>query len=146
MYEDEIETPEGLEAFCDMTQNDRERTRCLNGLFYVVTPRLDFDVEQTAAFCDALDGTTRVQCYANAASRMIETDYRLSERAASLCDAARDKRARGRCFEELLLFSTYNFHEDSEPFFTLCEAMPKPWQTRCIEKDPPRSSPSSYEQ
>lgn len=145
LYEDEIETPQGLAAFCDMLETDSGRTRCLNGLFYIVTPRLDFSLERIVPFCDALNGTTRVQCYANAASRMIETDYRLSERAIALCKAATDTRAHDRCLEELLLYSTYNFHEGSDSFLTICNAMPEPWKTRCLNKERPTASPHSYE-
>lgn len=135
MFEDEIKTPDGLVEFCSRNLSKRMEQICYNGIFYVLTPRFDFDEEKISALCEGLPDEPRVQCYGNSASRMIETDYRLQEKAVSLCEKADEFGAGEKCFNELLLYSTYNFHIDSPEFFEFCSIMPEPWQSKCLNKE-----------
>jgi hypothetical protein len=135
MFEEEIKTPEGLTSFCSRNLTKRMEQICYNGMFYVLTPRLDFDEEKISALCEGLSGEPQTQCYGNSASRMIETDYRLQEKAISLCQKAEKYGAGEQCFRELLLYSTYNFHVDSPEFFEFCSIMPEPWKSKCLNKE-----------
>ncbi|PIR82861.1 hypothetical protein COU20_00055 [Candidatus Kaiserbacteria bacterium CG10_big_fil_rev_8_21_14_0_10_59_10] len=147
LYEDEILTPEGAVAFCGVLRaraGAEQNTRCLNALFNILSSRFGFDGETLASFCGALGGAERTQCFANAASRMIETDYRLAEGAAALCATAPEA-SRTRCFEELLFYSTYNFHAGSDEWRALCEALPGEWRARCFEGDASALAPQAYQ-
>lgn len=133
LFDAEIHTPEGLVSFCDKETNVDSRRTCYSGLMYVITPSFDFDARKVAAFCEALPERVQGLCFGNAASRTIETDYALADKAVAICESAGDMRE--RCFEELLFYSNYNFHRDSLEQQTFCYALPIPWAARCGEKE-----------
>jgi len=85
-------------------------------------------------FCSGLVQERMGQCFANASSRMIETDARLIDRSLALCAKANVLGVGEECYEELLLYSIYNFHVGSQDFFQLCNALPDPWNTKCLNR------------
>ncbi|MCP6719986.1 MAG: hypothetical protein KJI72_01490 [Patescibacteria group bacterium] len=130
----ELKNPENLVRFCSMTE-ESERTRCYNVIFYVMTAQLGFNVETLQNYCAGLPKERQGLCFANAASRMIETDYRNIDKSVRLCTTAEDYDADEECFAELLQYSTYNFHAGSEAFFRLCNSLPEPWSEKCLSKN-----------
>ncbi|KND48243.1 MAG: hypothetical protein AB199_04415 [Parcubacteria bacterium C7867-004] len=142
LYRASIQKPEGLTAFCALAIDAESKNRCYNAMFYVITPQFDFNEPRIVSYCNGLENPWKSQCYANAASRSIETDYRLIPRAVSLCKKAEDVGVGDRCYAELLFYSSFNFHKGSEGLTKLCEALPEPWSARCFAGDvgshPPR--------
>ena len=104
-------------------------------MFYVTTAQFDFDVNKIANFCDALPRDVKGRCFASAASRMIETDYRNIDLAVSLCESAVDVKAKDACFKELLFYSNYNFHTGSAEFLKICHALPESFSSSCLSGD-----------
>ena len=135
MFEEEIQTPEGIVEFCSRNLTKRQEQICYNGVFYILSPRFDFDTEKIAPFCEQLPNEWKGQCYGNSASRMIETDYRLQEGAMALCNRAEEAGFGQACYTEMLLYSTYNFHTDSPEFERFCELFPDEWERRCLNKE-----------
>lgn len=135
LFRDEIMTPDGLVEFCSHTI-PQEIDRCFLSLFYVLPVQFNFDIEKMRTFCTGLPQKRKRQCFANMASRLIETDYRNTELAVDLCTSAVPYDADGACFQELLLYSTYNFHVNSQEFYHLCNSLPGEWKEQCLKKRP----------
>jgi len=134
LYYNEIITPEGLVEFCAQMKADGQEDRCYNALFYVITAQFSLDENRVKDFCGGLPQDRMGQCFANASSRMIETDARLVDRSVALCATAAAFDVGGKCYEELLVYSTYNFHAGSENFYRLCNALPDPWSAKCLAR------------
>jgi len=131
LFRMEIMTPDGLVKFCSETI-PQEVDRCYTSLFYVLPVQFQFDIEKLHTFCTDLPQKRKTQCFANIASRLIETDYRNIDKSVDLCRNAIPYDTDGACFQELLLYSTYNFHKGSEEFYALCNALPENWKKKCI--------------
>lgn len=141
LYRARLDDPEGLEAFCKLTPGAAEQDRCFNAMFYVLTAQFNFDETKITKLCDGLSGSRGGQCFANAASRLIETDYRLIDRAVGLCKIA-DEHGKGqRCYDELVFYSSFNFHQGSKEHDALCAALPDPWRTSCADGTASRMPP-----
>lgn len=135
LYFEDLKKPQNLVEFCSYLGADPgEEDRCYLALFYVLTAQFSFDEEKINDYCLGLSGKRRGQCFANAASRMIETDWSLIGKSVSLCSTADELGVGEACYEELLLYSTYNFHPGSEEFYNLCNSLPESWKTRCLDK------------
>ena len=133
LYREEITTPSGLVKYCSKVENSGQRSRCFNGMFYIVTPLFNFEEKKLTDFCGKLPKNILSQCFANAASRMIEVDWRFSEKAVTLCKDSAKFGGDEACFNELLVYSTYNYHPGSEEFFNLCNSMPPVWREKCTK-------------
>jgi hypothetical protein len=132
--EDILANPDGLVDFCSKS-DPLQQSRCYNGLFYVITAQFAFDSAKIETYCNELPDTWQGQCFANAASRMIETDYDYLTRAISLCQDAEKTSVKDKCFNELVTYSTYNFHKGSDQALKVCQNVPKPWQDECFNRN-----------
>jgi hypothetical protein len=131
LYRESLNQPQGLMSFCSLMPGEANEQRCYNAMFYVLTAQYAFDETKIIPLCEGLPTNRKAQCFANAASRFIETDYRLTDKAITLCKLATEHGVGDACYNELLFYSTFNFHEGSEAFNHLCAALPEPWSTRC---------------
>jgi len=136
LFVDEFDTKFGaIESFCSRDLSKRDTTRCLNGVFYVMSARSNFEEDKIADLCSYVSSKNKAQCYANSASRFLETDYKLAEKAIGVCDRAREDGVSDSCYDELLFYSSYNYKANSEPFLRLCEALPSPWKEKCVNNE-----------
>lgn len=131
----EVRTPEGLMKFCSLFDAQFRRA-CFSGMFYVLAVQFNFDDRVIKDFCLGLPDPERGQCFAGTASRFIETDYRLIDRSVAFCRAAEALGVAEDCYKELLFYSTFNFRPDSPDFQRLCERLPEPWKTKCLDREP----------
>lgn len=129
LYFNEIMTPSGAVEFCESTD---KKNRCFNGLFYVIAAQFKLDDEKIIEFCSNMVSRWRSLCFSNSASRMIETDYNLIQRAAEVCKAAENYEAGEVCYQELSFYATFNFHPGSQEFYQLCQTLPEEWQGKCL--------------
>ncbi len=134
LYLQEIEKPAGLVKFCSgsMIQSRDAEDRCYLGMFYVLTAEFQFDLSKVKELCLGLPSLRLNQCFANAASRMIETDYRNISLVTDFCSQVPSEDGKNICFRELIRYSTYNFHPGSNEFFQLCNGLPDKWKTQCL--------------
>jgi hypothetical protein len=133
LYRESIDEPAGLAHFCSLVPDAQSEQRCYNAMFYVLTAQFNFDMSRIEPLCIGLPEKRMAQCFGNAASRLIETDYRLIPDAIALCKTADAHGVGARCYDELLFYSTFNFHVGSDAFNTLCSSLPEPWSTTCKE-------------
>lgn len=130
----EVKSPDGLVEFCSYQKLVEQVDRCYLSLFYVLTAQFNFDQGKIESFCIGLPDARKGQCFANAASRMIETDKNNISKSVELCSRADRLRIGEMCYQELLVYSTYNFHAGSKEFFTLCNSLPSQWKEKCLGK------------
>lgn len=123
--QDIMNSPDQLIRFCSQEEIARQ-PRCYEGLFYVLTAQFNFDLDRIRNYCVALPQELEGKCFADSASRLIETDYRNIAKAVNLCDGVDE------CFNKLLEYSTYNFHKGSTEFFSLCNGLPDLWKNKCL--------------
>lgn len=136
LYRDTLLEPGNVQKFCerasDATTKLGTEGYCYNSLFYITAAQLNFNAENVATFCGTVPSERKEQCFANSASRFIETDYRLAKDAVRLCTLATERAIGEGCFNELLRYSTFNFHIDSPDFNAFCATLPEPWRARCV--------------
>ena len=137
LFIDEIrEDVTKVESFCNRGFTQHERSRCFNGIFFVLAAHSDFTPESITSMCSALsDPDIRARCYGHSASRFLETDHRLAIEAAAVCKAAEDDGVGQQCYEEILFYSSFNYHKNTEPFLRLCAVLPEQWANRCLNAD-----------
>lgn len=133
LYRASFDAPSGLEAFCSLASANADSKRyCYNAMFYVLTAQYNFDKDKITQLCEGVPQERKGQCFANAASRLIETDYRLIPDALEMCKRADTDGVGPRCYDELLYYSAFNFHQGSDAFNALCKALPEPWSGKCF--------------
>jgi hypothetical protein len=129
----EILTPKGVVKFCTnsllLTESDQHR--CFTGMFYIYTAQVQLNSAKVTDYCNGIIPSRSGLCFANGASRMIETDFRNIKTAANLCSAAKLDVAREQCFSSLLSLASYDFHPDSPERSELCNVLPEPWKSKC---------------
>ncbi len=139
---DQIKNPAWLETYCAHAVDSVQRDRCFSAMFYVLTPMMDYNPDQVKNFCGSLSGLRQPQCFADAASRTIETDSSLIAKAVSICSAAKVLAMDERCWQELVKFSTFNFHAGSQEFYNLCNSLPDKWRVSCLRASGPQPAPA----
>ena len=135
LYRAEIMTPEGVVKFCNHFKTEDFRRGCYTDLFYVVTAQVQFDTEFMKNYCSKLPEGVSGRCFASTASRLIETDYGNMAKSANVCKSATKASDKNECFEELVFYSTFNFHPGSEEFKKICNELEQPWKNQCLSKN-----------
>lgn len=132
LFFEELLKSSGLVKFCTnpILKEPNEQDQCYMGLFYVMTAQFKFDLDKINNYCLGLPQLRKNQCFANVASRLIETDYRNIPKAIQFC--ASSESSKGYCYDELIKYSTYNFHSGSKEYFELCNSLPNPWKDSCL--------------
>jgi len=141
-YRDDLQESSVLQAFCNLVPDQRSVNRCYNAMFYVLTAQFGFDKDKIISLCEGLPKERQGQCFANSASRFVETDYRLAQRAVEVCDLAEERGVGDRCYSELLFYSTFNFHPGSEEFKNMCNVLPESWEKKCLTGEGLKTQPS----
>ncbi len=131
LYRPELEKPEGLTEYCSKASSG-ERDRCFSALMYVMTAIFNLDSDKVLKYCPGLVGDQRGRCFASAAGRMIEVDYRNIEKAAGLCTQAEKYDKKHFCFNTLLQYSSYNYKVGSQEFYHVCNSLPEEWKSKCL--------------
>jgi len=131
LFRAELEKPQGLANYC-LQSIPTEVDRCFDSTMYVITAQFGLNSERILSYCPGLPGLRQGRCFANAASRMIETDYKNITKAVDLCIAAKEYDKNNQCFKELLMYASYNYHVGSKEFTHVCNTLPDSWKTECL--------------
>lgn len=129
--DDQIETPEGIMNYCNYTNKSEEKRKCYNKLYYSLMAKYDFDTNRMLAICKKMPKNLMPQCFANTASRLIETDHSLFARSAEICTLAKKFAVEKECYEEIIHYLNFVLHPDSEKSLKLCQSLPQPWNSKC---------------
>lgn len=127
---DLIRTPQGSYAFCS-AQDVPYRERCLRSMYYIVMAQFGFDLSRMDEYCAAAPSEVRGLCYANAATRLIETDLRNIPETVAFCAKAEARGEGGACYEEIASHAEFYVPSRSPAFATLCSSLPSPWSEQC---------------
>jgi hypothetical protein len=131
------QNPQFVTAFCG-TVEEKFKERCYNGVFYILVVQFRFNLDQMYAYCTRLSDPLSGRCFANTASRLIETDWENINNAVGWCNRAERVEDKEACFSELVVYASYNFHKDSGEFRALCTGLEDPWKERCFGSSMPR--------
>ncbi|MEX2008008.1 MAG: hypothetical protein WD850_00715 [Candidatus Spechtbacterales bacterium] len=131
LYSAEIQNADGLTAFCSAVPEGPDRNLCFTDIFYVLTAQFEFDHASIVGLCSSMPEARKGQCFASAASRFIETDAQLTDRAVALCAAATRETEQRKCYEELVFYASYNFKKGSKEFEHLCGSLPMSYREGC---------------
>ena len=131
LFAKEIKSPSGLIAFCSR-EDPAERSRCFDGLFYILTVQFQFDTNKMAGFCAGFADPERGRCFAGVVSRLIETDYRNVPASIRFCSEVASVDSTGACFKGLVSDASFHFHAGSKEFFNLCTRLPDGWKEICL--------------
>lgn len=131
LYADQVKNPQGLIRFCSTLEEGAGRERCYNGMFFVIPTQFQLNREKIIAFCREIPLSVRGRCFANGAGRMIETDTKLINESLAICAAAATADAGDECYNELVIYSQFNFHSGSDAQKELCNGLPDKWRAHC---------------
>jgi hypothetical protein len=132
LFRDQILSPTRLADFCSKV-GEKYVSRCYNSLFFVVTAQLNLNADRVFDYCSNIPSDKRSMCFADAAGRMIEVDSENIAKATEFCGRALELDPQGKCFDELVAYSTYNFHKGSDQYYELCNSLPSKWKERCLK-------------
>jgi hypothetical protein len=93
--------------------------------------RFNFDESRMEQLCLGLPKSISAQCFANTASRMIETDAKLADRAIAVCAFAQARKQGEPCYRELVNYSRFIFNAYSPEALAFCARLPAPWNIQC---------------
>jgi len=128
----QIQTAEGIVKYCSYSDDNGEKRKCYNKLFYSLMSIFDFDIERMKPICVSLPKILESQCFANIASRLIETDKRLIEKSVDVCKYAAHLGMAEECYNELVHYANFVFLPGSEDFNKLCRILPDTWLEKCL--------------
>jgi hypothetical protein len=132
-YPEVAKDPKVLTEFCNyLTYDESEYDRCFLSLTYVMTAQNEFDEVKISDFCEGLTGKYISECYGHAASRMIETDWDNIDKAIHLCREAESLGNGRACWEEMVVYASYNFHKGSSQHLDTCNKLPHEYKIKCI--------------
>ncbi len=127
----QVETAEGIVQYCNYSNDSAEQRKCYNKLFYSLMSRFDFDTEFMKNLCQKMPQNKMGQCFANTASRLVETDKNLVDKAIQICDFASQFKMEGECYNELIYYASTIFLKKSPEALAMCGKLPQPWTDKC---------------
>ncbi|MEN9621827.1 MAG: hypothetical protein RLZZ67_261 [Candidatus Parcubacteria bacterium] len=130
--EGSLRTTEGVIDYCSYALDTGEKKKCFNKLFYGLMASYQFDTDKMKKLCLELPLDIKAQCFANTASRLIETDRLLIERAVAICDYAAERGVGEVCYKEMSYYAGFLYAPESKDFTKLCMLLPTQWQTKCL--------------
>lgn len=127
-----IQTAEGVLEYCSYSTEASEKKKCYNTLFYSLMSMFEFDENRMKKLCENLPLEVKGQCFANTASRMVETDKDLVARAVSVCEDAAKFNLAEQCFRELLYYASFSLHPNTKELTQFCNHFPNTQQKKCL--------------
>lgn len=126
-----IASPEGMLAYCAYSTDPKEQAACFNKMIYSLMASVDFNQEKVTAMCLRFDGALQGSCFAHMASRMIETDKKLIQKALDVCTYATTRGVGGACYTELFYYAGFLYKKDTHERVQLCDGLPEDVRTAC---------------
>jgi hypothetical protein len=133
LYRSLISTPETVMAACQQLSADpSDFNRCMSGTFYVAMAQANLSVEWAGEFCSAVPTEVSGLCFANSASRLIETDSRNVAKSLEVCQLAENAGEGESCYGELLKYSNFIFKYTDPEYTQLCNGLPEEQKQKCL--------------
>lgn len=134
LYRSLTREPETVTASCkQFPVGTADFVRCMNGTFYVAMAQSNLSVEWAGDFCAQVPSHVKALCFANSASRLIETDHRNVAKALAVCELAAAAGEGDACYDDLVRYSGFIFKYIDPEFYELCNGMPDRHKTVCLK-------------
>lgn len=132
---DDIQKAEAIVEYCTYAEDISEKRKCYNKLFYSLMSIFNFDTKKLIPICLGLPQSIKGQCFANTASRLIETDRRLIKESVAVCKEADKIGIANECYQELSHYAGFVFPVKSPEFYELCDNLPNKWKEQCLSRN-----------
>jgi hypothetical protein len=133
LYRSLITEPETVMVSCkQLPENSVDFVRCMSATFYVAMAQANLSVDWAGEFCTNVPAQVTSLCFANSASRLIETDHRNVARSLEVCQLAEAAGEGEACYDELLKYSGYIFKYTEPEYAELCNGLPAEQKRECL--------------
>jgi hypothetical protein len=129
----QIKDPKNVVPYCSYLKDPFQNNLCFTFLIHIVM-QMSFDEAKMTAYCEGIPASWRGECFAQTATTLLDTDSRYTERAVKLCELAAKSDAEGKCYKELLRYSTYVFNAGSPERDNFCMLLPGTYKNECLIK------------
>lgn len=134
LYRSLTSQPENVMASCkQLPEDSADFLRCMSGTFYVAMAQSNLSVEWAGDFCSRVPSSVSGLCFANSATRLIETDSRNVARSLEVCALAQAAGQGDACYRDLVRYSGFVFKQTDPEFFELCNGLPADYKSQCLE-------------
>ena len=100
-------------------------------LFYTVGQGVNFDETRISEFCSAVPDKYQGNCFRDAALSMIQADPKFIEKSVNICKGIQNRTHQNTCYDGLVNYASYRFHQGSIEHETLCKLLPAQWEIKC---------------
>lgn len=131
-HREELETPEGIIAFCSNGPAYNDEARCyttvltINARFSLNRP------EFMADLCSGVPGKYQEECFEIGSTAIIEENRIDYNTAFSFCERAEDERIKDACYENLTGYVTFVYSPGAPEARAYCEHLPEKWRATCL--------------
>jgi hypothetical protein len=133
----EIDTPEGLLAFCGYAKDEIPKRICISAQMNHVTESLVVRQGQSLtsleAYCRALPKPEQTWCFGGAASRLVQLDPVYQDLAREVCVLADESGVGEYCWLGLADYGGFSFPAGSREKRDYCNKLPSGYQSDCYE-------------
>ncbi|MBI5613355.1 hypothetical protein HY947_00350 [Candidatus Gottesmanbacteria bacterium] len=130
LFREKFQIPEGLMSHCGFLPPDLQ-DRCFRALSYVMTVQMGFSEEKLEPYCSHLMPPFAARCFAMAASRFIETDWKNIDKALAWCKRVSSFDPDGECYLELSKTASFTVPRGSAEQKKICDGLPRNIQAEC---------------
>ncbi len=136
---DQIQTPEGFEAFCGYSKENIEQLKCYSRTISPIASNFalkENNLKKMADFCSSLTSKFRSVCFANAARRIIQINVHFIDKAVAICGLAAEASTDDGeiCYKFITDYGhwIYDIKTQSEHYKDYCSKFPSNWENKCM--------------
>lgn len=118
--------------FCSSRADETYEATCYSAVLYGTARLFLESPARLLTLCSEMPFERSEECYGIGAATFIEEDKNLIDDAVKFCSKAQPIHAVEGCYDYLLNVAGFIFHQNSSEYTLLCNALPKPWNERCI--------------
>jgi hypothetical protein len=105
----ELRTPQGLQEFCSYATTEWGKKSCLGNMLSSIT--VEFVIEQNAMdkltnLCTNLPTPMNSECFGFAATRLVQVDPNLTQKAVTVCKTAEQFGISDTCYQYLAAYGS----------------------------------------
>lgn len=134
LYKEEINTPKGVEAYCQKASSEGQINNCYQSMFYIVGQGNNFNTEKINDFCSQINKNLQGDCFSDASLSMVLENQNNGEKAVALCKEAGtiSTEAENNCFKALVNNAASNFDNRSAAYSDFCKLLPDSYRQECL--------------
>lgn len=139
---EELREPSGVVDFCGFTGGGYGTQWCYATALGLAPLQLleSKGVEAVAGYCQGLPKDKIAPCFGMLAVHWVQDEPGYADVAVSFCQLAEKEGVADICWNDLLFYSKWSFHKDTEEWETYCSVFPEPQRGKCLSGDVPENS------